>query len=143
MITKKTVLWISLIGTLFLTLDFYLEKIEYYYSHHWTNSILWLLNMIGFNIFLFPVILFFSLLTYKMRNEIFEYWVKFSRWYIPIYIIFTYIVTNLFSDGQGFASVVRGWFGLVILSFFLIIFSLISLILIISKHLSIKKKIYS
>ena len=76
MISKKIVLWISLLGSLYFTSLFFVNVGNYCYYHMWCEKVLSWLDFIGFNIFVFPVILFFSLLTYKMREGVYIYWMK-------------------------------------------------------------------
>jgi len=52
----------------------------------------------------FPVALF-SLVTYKMREEIFTAWINFAKWWIPLTIFFTLIAPA--SDGS-FLPVTKG-----------------------------------
>ena len=83
---------------------------------------------------LFP----FSLITYKMRNEVFEYWRNFSLWYLPALVIFVLILTSS-GHGAGFAGVVSGWFNGVVILALAIIYGVISICLIIKKRADLKK----
>ncbi|MDO8520891.1 MAG: hypothetical protein Q7S52_02135 [bacterium] len=47
----------------------------------------------------FVVFVFFSLITYKMRNEVFEHWIKFAIWGVPALIILTYLILGGASHG--------------------------------------------
>ncbi len=47
---------------------------------------------------IFPVVFLFSLITYKMRDEIFTAWKHFSLWFIPISIL---IIMNTSSHSGG------------------------------------------
>ncbi len=54
------------------------------------------------NIFLFfPVILFFSLLTYKMSVGVFEKWWKFARVAIPVILVISTIINLGFHHTSG------------------------------------------
>jgi|SRR3989344_1741827 len=43
--------------------------------------------------------LIFSLITYKMREEVFEHWIKFAIWGIPVLIVLTYLILGGASNG--------------------------------------------
>jgi len=45
-------------------------------------------------IVLFPVFLF-SLITYKMREEMFQAWWRFARWFVPVIIVVTFYFNSL------------------------------------------------
>jgi hypothetical protein len=47
-----------------------------------------------------PVLFLLSLLTYKMREEIFHAWWNFARWWVPVIIVVT-LLLNSASDGGG------------------------------------------
>lgn len=135
---KKNMLFLSSVGSLLLLGLIYLPVGDYCYSHNWCQKILDLRGFIGPSLAIFPIILLFSLITYKMRDEVFNSWKKFSIWYVPIFILLAFIMANQ-SHGGDFSGVVSGWFNTIILLFFLGLFFIISLILIISKHFSSKK----
>ncbi|MBI2439453.1 MAG: hypothetical protein HYV45_02545 [Candidatus Moranbacteria bacterium] len=78
---------------------------------------------------LFPVFLL-SLLTYKMKDEVFQAWFRFSLWFVPIIIVFQYIFMN--SGGGGYIG--NNDFAIFFTSIFYIIFILVSLIKIIRAY---------
>lgn len=49
----------------------------------------------------FPLVptLLFSLITYKMRDEVFEHWVKFAAWFVPVMIVLTFLILGGASNG--------------------------------------------
>jgi hypothetical protein len=59
-------------------------------------------DVFGFVLYAFlplaPVFIF-SLITYKMRENVFRAWWNFARWFVPIIIIMTIILNN--SGGGG------------------------------------------
>lgn len=98
-------------------------------------------NMLSLAIFsLSPLLLLlpFSIVTYKMRDEVFEYWRNFSLWYLPVLIIFALMLTNG-GHGGDFAGVVSGWFNGVVILVLAVIYALISICLIIKKRADFKK----
>jgi hypothetical protein len=47
-----------------------------------------------------PVLFLLSLITYKMRDEVFHAWWNFARWWVPVIIVAT-LLLNSASDGGG------------------------------------------
>jgi hypothetical protein len=90
-------------------------------------------SFVGIYLVIFPIIFFFSAITYKMRDEVFKKWMKFAIFYVPAYVLLTICMVNN-SEGGGWALPTAGLFAAIILFFFLLIFFIISLILIIAKH---------
>lgn len=133
---KKIVLVISIIGTLVLGLLAYLEKIGFYHFHPWTAYILGLLYVIGPSLFLFPIILIFSLITYKMNDGVFKLWLKFTYIWIPLTIILP-ILTPIGGGGGYVLSIDNKASVWLIMS---VLFFIISLIIILAKSLSSKKQ---
>ncbi len=82
--------------------------------------------------FLFPFLVMFllSLLTYKMKDEVFRAWFRFALWFVPIIIVFQYIFMN--SRGGGYIG--NNDFAIFFTSVFYIIFILVSLIKIIRAY---------
>ena len=81
-------------------------------------------------------ILPFSLITYKMRDDVFAFWLKFSFWGIPVALMSAVVI--YFSIGGE--SPFRG--GGIMFSWLILygLYILLSLSLIIYKQLSLKKK---
>lgn len=76
-----------------------------------------------------------SLLTYKMRNEIFRSWINFAKWWVPITMLLILIIPGD-SGGWGISfPPLDGVFALYSSGFFL----LISLILIAYKFFTLRK----
>ncbi len=136
---KLTVFLISLIGTLLLVRVYFLEIGSFCYPKEWCDKIFDLVRWFDFNIFIFPITLFFSIITYKMKDEIFIYWLRFIFWYIPLYIIFVFITRSFIKVGGGFGSLVSNGLNVLSLLFFLAIFFITSLVLIIKKYFALKK----
>ena len=85
-------------------------------------------------LFIFPITLLFSLITYKMREEVFRAWVRFATWWIPLQIVLTLLTPE--SSGGLFISLVDKQLVAILLSF---LFVLISLVLIVWKWLSTRR----
>ncbi len=90
--------------------------------------------MLGLIIGLFAVALFiFSLITYKMRNEVYRAWLRFAYWWIPISLIFIYLAGGWSGGGFGIPNVLDQESVSIIFSG---LFFIISLILIVWKYFS-------
>lgn len=90
-------------------------------------------NVYGFLvyfIFPLPVVLVFSLITYKMKDEVFQAWFRFARWFVPIIMFFQFVFMN--SSGGG--SIGNNDFAIFFTSLFYIAFVLISLIKIVRAY---------
>ncbi|MBI2439449.1 MAG: hypothetical protein HYV45_02525 [Candidatus Moranbacteria bacterium] len=76
--------------------------------------------------FLFPFIVMFllSLLTYKMKDEVFQSWFRFALWFVPVIIVFQYI----FMNSKGGGNIGNNDFAIFFTSVFYVIFILVSLI---------------
>ncbi|MCA9357475.1 hypothetical protein KC872_04650 [Candidatus Kaiserbacteria bacterium] len=104
MISKNKILFFSLVGLVFMfiamnsTLLNICEETSYVCR---TNMDFW-----EHIFYFFPFILFFSLLTFKLKDSVFNAWWKFARVAIPvIFLISLYI--NLKSNPNG-----GGWFSI-------------------------------
>ena len=130
--TKKSVLRLSIIGSLiFLTLVFislggYCTEYKYLCDRAHDDTL-------ATYFFVFLLIFFISLITYKMRDEIFLSWLKFTYVWVPLTIVLTFLAPEY---GNSLLPIEKGSVSFV-MSF---LFLLISLIIIISKSISLRKK---
>ena len=86
--------------------------------------------------FVIPFVFLFSLITYKMRNEVFEYWMKFAKWAIPTTMIISFFIGTI-PRGSGLMSgMVEAFFYLLALG----IFCIVSLWRIVKKYIELKKR---
>ncbi len=83
--------------------------------------------------FLFPLFLF-SLLTYKLRDEIFLAWWRFTRWFVPIAIILTLITPHDHGGGWGIPSLLDPEFVGIVFAF---LFAAISVVIIAWKIIAV------
>jgi len=83
---------------------------------------------------LFPIIplFIFSLITYKMRDEVFQFWWKFARIWIPL-SMFAIIISP--STGNWMIPIEKGNVAL----FSMILFTISSVFIIVCKHFQLKK----
>ncbi len=132
--TKKRVLYVGLGGTILILFLFVLNS-NYCYLNPFCIDNFMVFFLIP------PPILFFSLLTYRMRDEVFDAWISFAKWFVPVIILITLIIQSGSGGGSGgFSGAVSGWFDAMIIGLLYIIFIIVSLLIIVRKHYSLKKK---
>ena len=136
--TKKSVFFSSL-GVSMIILYLGNIKISDYCN---TNITAWcrdtwdVATLLAFISFVFIPVLFFSLITYKMRNEVFEHWMKFAKWATPT----TIIIFFLLSVSPRSHNIMSGAFEAFILFLTLGIFCIVSLWRIAKKYIELKKR---
>ena len=94
MLTKKNVLIISVAAVLLAPAIFFLIKSDFCYYSSICQKFL-SMTVVDFAIYTFLClcisstlfVLPFSLFTYKMSDEIFKFWLKFSAWGIPVALL--------------------------------------------------------
>lgn len=88
----------------------------------------------------FPLFLF-SLITYKMRDEVFRAWWNFARWWVPVIILVTYLQsTQSGGGGLGIGGAMSSAFDAVILGFFYAVLVIVSLWRIVRKYRQLKRE---
>lgn len=133
LLIKRNILIVSLALFMFwLTLVLLQET-----CNHSTESLCWQYwNTIGplkKSVYISIPFLFFSLVAYAFREEVFRTWARFAIWWVPLSILFS----NLSSDRPGhFAPSSR--YTITLLCFFLFIF--ISSGIIITQSIKFRKK---
>lgn len=132
-ITKKKVLAMAFVGTV---ISLILTS-EQFYDFCFSGGHCWhLYNFVDSisNLFVFfPVILLFSLVTYKMRDEVFIAWVKFTLFWVPLSVFFVAITP----DTSAMLQVVDKEF---ITALFLGLFALISVVIISVRSYQLRRK---
>jgi len=77
---------------------------------------------------LLPVFLF-SLITYKMRDEVFQAWWRFARFFVPVIMLVTFLINSRSrSGGMGISGAIAGSFDMFIIGLFYAIFIITSLV---------------
>ena len=77
-----------------------------------------------------------SLITYKMRDEVFRAWWGFARWWVPVIIVVTLLLQNAGGGGGlGIGGAVSSAFDALILIVLYSIFIIISLVKIVRAYL--------
>ena len=106
---KKAILVTSFLGTLFVFLLLILGT-NWCYSDELCRSVRHTLG--GYDwlevTILFPLIFLFSLITYRMKEEVFQSWFKFAVWYVPA-IVIGYLLYP--GGGNNSLGVVSGAYG--------------------------------
>ena len=98
-------------------------------------------DFLGWVFFLFMSLLpvfFLSLITYKMREEVFQAWWRVAVWFVPIIIVATYLM-NSGHQQSGFGGVAQDSFYFVILIALYGIFIITSLVRIVLAHRRLKQ----
>lgn len=102
--TKKWVFWTGLVGT-FLVASLFLVSADFCYSNTWCHKLSYFVRHndgdsgVLFLVFLFPPLFLLSLLTYRMRDQVFRAWWNFARWWVPVIVVVTLLLNNKGSGG--------------------------------------------
>ncbi len=85
-----------------------------------------------------PLLLFIplSLITYRMKDEVFQAWWRFARWFVPVIIAVTLFVQN--AGGGGGWGMNGGAFDAFFIGIFYVIFIITSLVKIFNAYLKTK-----
>ena len=127
--TKKYVLVLGAIGATYLGVLILLSMTRCYdneiCSNFFTQFRPW---NFGMYLFFTPALLLLSLITYKMRDEVFRAWWRFARWWVPVIIVVTLLLEN--AGGGGTLGMNKDFtaFILIILYSILIITSLVKIV---------------
>ena len=130
--TKLRVLFFSLAGTLLYFSQFLFDSGSCG-SNKICNEVGDVLNQDSLTlIIILPFVFLFSLITYNMREEIFQSWWHFARWFVPLIIVSTFLLyRNGESSGVGMTGIGSGVGEAFILSVLYAIFIITSLVKII------------
>jgi hypothetical protein len=141
-VTKKIVLWVGLIGVVVLALLFSLGTTTCYRSPVCDKIADSIPNNDNLKIiFLAPPIFLLSLITYKMRDEVFRAWWNFARWWVPVIILVTYLQsTQNGGGGMGIGGAMSSAFDAIILGFFYVVLVIVSLWRIVRKYRQLKRE---
>jgi len=132
---KKQALWIFGVGTsIFLLLLIVLVNNGGGIYRDLLKNIFLITALLFFT---FPIAFVFSFITYKMRDEIFRTWIRFSYWWIPMSVLFTVLMLPARSGGSfGVPSFGVGGIAM----FFAVLYVIISTILILYKSIKFRGK---
>ncbi|MBI5230420.1 MAG: hypothetical protein HY981_03930 [Candidatus Magasanikbacteria bacterium] len=104
------------------------------YSYNVVDTLAEETSFYGF--FLSIPLLILSLITYKMRDEVFQAWWRFARWWVPVIIAVTLFVQN--AGGGGGWGMNGGAFDAFFIGIFYVIFIIVSLVKIVRAYLKTK-----
>lgn len=133
--TKKKVFWIASVYVAFFAVIFLIDKVchDAWCRIH-DDDVLGILFITFLP--LLPIFLL-SLITYKLREEVFRSWLHFAYWWIPISLLFTLPVPDSRGGGGfGMHSFGSEDFAMVLS----ILFFFISLIIIVIRSLTLRGK---
>jgi hypothetical protein len=127
--TKKSVLVVNSIAIILLLTLAYTQSGTSCYSTVWCNKLWDAINRVGEMLFIFIPVLLFSLITYKMRDEVFQAWWKFARWFVPVIMLVTLLINSQSrGGGMGISGAISSSFNLFIIGIFYAIFVITSLV---------------
>ena len=137
--TKKNVLFLSLFGV-----SFFLSPVIFYWIFDCYSRDIFLCSAPYQNIamlfVLFVPTLLFSLITYHMRQEVFDHWMKFAIWATPLLMVLTFLINGGGNNGLGVEGVIGGGFDVMLYMIFYGLYVGISLWRILSKYHAMKDK---
>ena len=76
-------------------------------------------------------VFFLSLLTYRLRDEVFRAWWNFARWFVPVIVGVTLLLNGIGRGGIGIEGALDSWFAILAIGALYYIFLAVSLIQII------------
>ncbi len=132
-LTKKNILILSLFGTIF-----FLSPVIFYNIFDCYNQNTFLCSAEYQHITMLFVLLIpnlvFSLITYKMRQEVFDYWMKFAIWATPLLMILTFLISGGGNNGLGVEGAIGGGFDAMLFMILYGTFMGVSIYRIVSKY---------
>lgn len=110
-------------------------------GERYPNEIYWVraewCEPLAFTLIPFLPIFLFSLVTYKMREEVFRAWFNFTKWWVPISIFLILITPDSSGGSFGIPNVFdKGFLAFILAALFFII----SLVIIVRKSLKLRGK---
>ena len=129
--TKRNVFFVGLAGTLLILFLFSLETSSCYSNISCLEFRRFFNRQLTFippYLFFLPIPIFtLSLITYKMRDEVFRAWWNFARWWAPVIVVVTLLLEN--AGGGGTLGMNKDFtaFILIILYSILVITSLVKI----------------
>ena len=135
---KRIVLLVSLLGTILFILLAVIQTNGFCYQNTFCNSLWSTINLIGNLLIFFIPTLFFSLITYFLKEEIFRIWVKFSYVLVSLSMFLVLIIPS--GGGNGaFPSLIDPQMVAILMSSLFVIISLILVIFGVVKYYWLKK----
>lgn len=143
LMTKKIVLYVGMAGTVLLLVLFSRAVSDWLYTYCFSTgrcpNFLDYIDLVGHFLLLTPPLFLLSLITYKMRDEVFRAWWNFARWWVPVIILVTYLQSTQ-ERGGGMAATMSGGFDILLLGLFYFILIVVSLWRIVRTHDRLKRE---
>ncbi len=132
MCNKKNTLIVSLVGVLLFVLFLFAKNLGLcaFINSSCTETF----DPIAENISVFIPLFILSIVTYKMRDEVYHAWLRFAQWWIPLSILAIFLAPEYSSDWMF--PVEKG----TVAFFSSLLFVIISLLIIAWKYLSPRAK---
>ena len=137
MISKKNLFAFVLVGAvlqMLLMLFAYSNLFESCYNNLFCREGImnWMVIVSPYLDIFIPLFLF-SLITYKMREEVYQAWFRFVRWWIPLSVLLIFIAPEYSHD--WLYPIEKGSVALLTSAIFLIV----SLLIIVAKYISLRR----
>ncbi len=134
--TKKIVFFFGLGGVGILAVMIFLSISGVCYHHDTCMNFFEKFHPWSFMDYIFftPPLFLLSLITYKMRDEVFKAWIGFAIWFVPLSMIA--ILLTPVDDGGSWSIPLKGPVALLTTGLFFVI----SLSIICWKHFALRKK---
>jgi hypothetical protein len=129
--TKKSILVFGAIGTIYFVALTLLSTTHFCPNNQTCTDLFmrfspW--NLASYIFFTLPFF-FLSLITYRMKDEVFRAWWRFARWWVPVIIATTLFLENAGGGGGlGIGSAVQGAFIFLVLAILYAILIITSLV---------------
>ena len=136
--TKKNVLIIGSIGTLLVLTLFSLETNSCYISPFCLKIRGFFSNDMFVLVFLTPPLFLLSLITFRMKDEVFRAWWGFARWWVPVIIVVTLLLEN--AGGGGTLGMNKDFTAFILIILYSV-FGIVSLVKIARTYLKTKRVI--
>lgn len=128
---KKFILLISVLAVLVLVGIFMFEMANQCSRGTVCRSFTNALEPIAFVLIIPLVLLPFSLATYRMKDEVFKRWVKFSAWFIPLLVLAHFVFSGSGSDVVG---AIQNSFNMLALGILYAIYVIVSIVKIVRTY---------
>lgn len=130
--SKKVVFFGECGVIIFLLILAYVQSGDICYSRDWCRALWSPMNRLGETLLVSIPMFLFSLITYKMKDEVFQAWWSFARWYVPALIVATFLLNNA-DTGSGYLNAGASLIFLILFILYAI-FVLVSLIKIVCAY---------
>lgn len=94
----------------------------------------WHEHVLIISLILFLSSLPFSVITYRMKDQVFVSWFKFARWYVPLLVIAYFVFPTSISGGLGIGSGITEGFNTLVLILLFSIFAITSIVKIVRAY---------